>query len=100
MSKFIVSPPSSSLYGGLDVLSEREHRLRLIRDDIAAADRTRAEERRQAEARQRETEEQAQRAEEARRRAGPTRSTHEVAAAFDDWHRRNLRGGSLATQRF
>lgn len=88
------------------MLSEREHRLRLIRDDITAADRTRAERRRQADARQRKAEEQARQAEEARlaeearRRAAPTRSTYEVAAAFDDWQRRKLRGGSLATQRF
>jgi len=88
------------------VFTDREHRLRLIREDIAAADKEKTEARRQADARQREAEEQARqaeeawRAEEARRRAAPTRSTHEVAAAFDDWHRRKLRGGLLATQRF
>lgn len=89
------------------MLSEREHRLRLIRDDITAADRARAEERRRADARQREAEEQARQAEEARRaeeearrRAVPSRPTHEVAAAFDDWQRRKLGGGLLATQRF
>lgn len=81
------------------MISEREHRLGLIREDIRATIESReaeqarlAEETRQAE--------EAARAERERRESAPARSTEEVAAAFGDWERRRAGGGQLARQQF